>query len=162
MLDVKRKSLELEPGQQGRPIDVHHWQATLRSLSGYEPYRRVHDARIVPSRVLAFVLGHPGFPRSFRHCVVQIGASLRAIPAVTPAQRDLRHALQTLDEEVAAHAGDPVLLRGGLHAHVQGLSSRCRTIAEGLQHAFFRARLPVPRFSTGLGGRDLHVQVGQQ
>ena len=48
ILEIKRKSLALAPEHEGAPIDFHQWQALLRSLSGYEPYRRAYDARIQP------------------------------------------------------------------------------------------------------------------
>ena len=44
---------EKEDDQQRQRQDEK--QALLRSLSGYEPYRRAYDARIVPERVLMVV-----------------------------------------------------------------------------------------------------------
>jgi uncharacterized alpha-E superfamily protein len=160
ILDIKRKTLELTPEQEGRPIDFHHWQGMLRSVSGYEPYRRVYDARIVPARVLDFVLSHPDFPRSFRHCLVRIEESLGFVASDAWRQRDLLAEVRKTLTELSAEPGD-ALLQGGLEAHVRALSRRCTLIAEGLEGAFFRSRRPLPRASVVGPVATLRGQVQQ-
>ncbi len=160
ILDVKHKTLELSPEQEGRPIDFHQWQGMLRSVSGYEPYRRVYDARIVPSRVLDLVLTHPDFPRSWRHCLGRIEESLRAVTSDAWAQRDLLADVQRELGETAAEPGAS-LLHGGLEAHVRTLSRRCAALHEGIEAAFFRSRRPAPRVSAVGPGAALHGQVQQ-
>lgn len=160
ILDVKRKTLELAPEQEGRPIDFHQWQGMLRSVSGYEPYRRVHDARILPSRVLDFVLAHPGFPRSFHHCLARIEESLCEVASNTWLQRELLAEVRTTLAEVAAEPGN-ALLEGGLETHVRTLARRCVALDEGIASAFFRSRMASPRAGGAAPGVDLHGQVQQ-
>ena len=52
------------------------WMAALRSLAGYEVYRR--RAFVGPSAegVLRFVLQDPHFPRSIEHCLIEISQHL--------------------------------------------------------------------------------------
>lgn len=160
ILDVKRKTLQFTPEQAGRPIDFHQWQGMLRSLSGYEPYRRVHDARIMPHLVLDFVLAHPGFPRSFLYSLSQIESSLDAITSDAWAGRDLLAEVAKTQREVASESGD-TLLRGGLESYIRLLARRCDAIEEGIESAFFRSRLPAPRASASAPGELLHGQVQQ-
>jgi len=160
ILDVKRKTLELAPEQEGRPIDFHQWQGLLRSVSGYEPYRRVYDARIVPAQVLDLVLTHPDFPRSFRHCLARIEESLGAVASSAWTQQDLLAEVQKTLAEVSAEPGAS-LLHGGLEAHVRALSRRCAAIAEGMEGAFFRSRRPVPRMTATSPSAGLHGQAQQ-
>lgn len=140
ILDVKRKTLALAPEQEGRPIDFHQWQGMLRSVSGYEPYRRVYDARIVPSQVLDLVLAHPEFPRSFRHCLERIDESLRAVTPDGPTRRELLSAVQHTLAEMGSEPS-VALLHGGLEGHVRSLSRRCAALDEGIAAALFRSRL---------------------
>ena len=160
ILDVKQKTLELAPEQEGRPIDFHQWQGMLRSVSGYEPYRRVYDARIVPSQVLDLVLQHPEFPRSYQHCLARVEESLGAVTSDAWMQRELLAEVRKAREQVAMQPG-PALLQGGLEAHVRTLSRRCAAVVEGIQAGFFRIRRPAPRArSSGPGGK-LQGQVQQ-
>jgi len=160
ILEVKRKNLELAPGQAGRPIDFHQWQSLLRSVSGYEPYRRVYDARIVPARVLDLVLTHPDFPRSFLHCLERIEESLCHVAADAHAQHGLVAEVRRSIAEVAREPGAS-LLDGGLEHHVQVLRARCESIAAGVEGVFFRSRLPALGASVGTPGAPLHGQVQQ-
>ncbi len=160
ILDVKRKTLELSPEQEGRPIDFHQWQGMLRSVSGYEPYRRVFDARIVPARVLDLVLTHPDFPRSYCHCLARIEESLEAVASGSWAQRDLLAEVRKTRSEVAAEPG-AALLHGGLEAHVRTLSRRCAAMATGIENAFFRTRRPAPQVTARDPGAALHGQAQQ-
>jgi uncharacterized alpha-E superfamily protein len=146
ILDVKHKTLEFAPEQEGRPIDFHQWQGMLRSVSGYEPYRRVYDARIVPSRALDLVLSHPHFPRSFQHCMLRIEESLAAVTSDARVQRDLLSEVQRAREQVVAKPGS-ALLHGGFAAHVRALDRRCAAIAAGIEAALFRLRRRAPRAS---------------
>jgi uncharacterized alpha-E superfamily protein len=159
ILEVKHKTLELHPEQEGRPIDFHQWQGMLRSVSAYEPYRRVYDARIVPSRVLDLVLNHPQFPQSFHHCLLRIEESLAAVTSDAWIQRDLLSEVQRAREQVAAQPGS-ALLHGGLESHVRELSRRCGAIAGGIEAAFFRVRRRAPRESAPrpLAARQTQVQ----
>jgi uncharacterized alpha-E superfamily protein len=140
ILDIKRKAISLTPTAVGRAIDVHQWQALLRSLSGYEPYRRAYDARIVPARVFEFVIQRADFPRSLAHAVSQVADSLACVTHTVPAQLALRRSVGDLREELRLLDARELLLDGSLESHVKLLQRRCRDVAAGLELAFFASR----------------------
>jgi uncharacterized alpha-E superfamily protein len=144
ILDIKRKAVSLAPQEAGRPIDVHQWQALLRSLSGYEPYRRAYDARIVPARVFEFVIQRADFPRSLAHAVGQVADSLGCVTHAIPAQVALRRSVSELREELRLKDARELLLDGSLESHVKILDRRCRDVAAGLERAFFASQRAAP------------------
>lgn len=86
---LKIKEASIVPERSGAQVDVHQWQALLRSLSGYEPYRRAYDARIDPSQVLDFALRRTDFPLSLVGCFVKMRAAIGIISASSPMPPDL-------------------------------------------------------------------------
>jgi uncharacterized alpha-E superfamily protein len=103
ILEIKRKTLTVSPRAPGHPLDNHQWKVLLRSLSGYEPYRRQFDACIVPSRVLAFALCNPRFPRSLAFCVGQVDTStVMVAPGLEVELQVLNRLCTRLDQEIDA------------------------------------------------------------
>ena len=143
ILEIKRKSLALAPELEGAPVDVHQWQALLRSLSGYEPYRRAYDARILPGRVLEFVLKHPRFPRSLLCTLDALCASLAALPQCTSVQLELLHEVQRFRGQLQQLDPAELLLSGSLENELHSLERRCIAVTEGLDLAYFTS-LRVP------------------
>jgi uncharacterized alpha-E superfamily protein len=144
ILDVKRKTLGLAPQEEGRPLDVHQWQSLLRSLSGYEPYRRVYDARIHPERVLEFVLKNPDFPRALVHSLLQLCEALRAVTGPNPKQVELVQRLEALAVELRQLDTAQVLADGALESYVRRMLRHCDELAQKLEEAFFSSFRPAP------------------
>ncbi|MDJ0788464.1 MAG: alpha-E domain-containing protein [Myxococcota bacterium] len=136
ILHVKGQSLAVMPDAAGRPIDVHQWQAMLRSLAGFEPYRRWYDARILPGRVLEFVLRHPDFPRSLGYCIRRVDEHLPE-ESRGPKQAELREALGGLRRHLDATDVDS-LIRRDLSAYSEDLMSRVGDLSSALETACFR------------------------
>ncbi|MGH0037344.1 MAG: alpha-E domain-containing protein [Myxococcota bacterium] len=141
--EIKAKVLSLTPLEAGTPVDYQQWQALLRSVSGYEAYRRFHDARILPHRVLEFLLQNPAFPRSLHHCLLRVRESMNAI-AEGDLQRRPSHAL--VDELLAGirHIDPRAMVeRDQLALELAQLGARCDQLAESVDTAFFRRMIPV-------------------
>jgi uncharacterized alpha-E superfamily protein len=106
--------------QTARILDVHHhaitaggarhevvvtslWLSLLRSLSGYEPFMKRHQGRVVSDSVIRFLIGEDRFPRSIAYCVRSAYERLCGIrpPAATdlPGGQSLER-LRILDEMV--------------------------------------------------------------
>lgn len=68
LLDAKFLSLaargDVEPGSAA---DISYWTALLRSVAGYQAFRRAHPRGVNPQQVAAFILGDASFPRSVAH-----------------------------------------------------------------------------------------------
>ena len=144
ILDVKRKTLGLAPHEEGRPLDVHQWQSLLRSLSGYEPYRRVYDARVQPERVLEFVLKNPDFPRALVHGLLQLCEALHAVSGPNHKQVELVQRVEMLAVELRQLDTAQVLAEGALESYVRRMLLRCDELAQKLEEAFFSSFRPAP------------------
>ena len=155
ILEIKRKSLSFSPEEEGRPLDVLQWQALLRSVSGFEPYRRAYDARIVPTRVLDFVLLNESFPRSLRHALGQLSDSICRVAAGNPAQAELVGDVTLLLDDLCDLDAEQILLGGGLEGPVQHLARRCTALGEQIEKAFFEFTFPQP----SPAARDLELSA---
>src|SRR5207248_2274931 len=79
LLDVKYFILLPSVADVGTPYDDIQWTAVLKSVSGFEMYRKRYG-RISPDRIVEFLLLDGEFPRSFRYC---IGLADRALHLIT-------------------------------------------------------------------------------
>ncbi len=68
ILDVKYFILLPSVSDVGTPYDDVQWSAVLKSVSGFEMYRKRYG-RIAPDRIVEFLLLDSEFPRSFRYCI---------------------------------------------------------------------------------------------
>ncbi len=68
LVDVKFHALQSDffgtPSEQNQEYDFYHWSAILRSVSGFEIYRKVYRDVIKPERVAELLLLRPDMPRS--------------------------------------------------------------------------------------------------
>jgi uncharacterized alpha-E superfamily protein len=81
LVDIKYHSLLPAVEDVGTPMDVAQWNALLRSASAYHGYRRVYPQEMTPTTVAGFILLDPDFPRSVRHCIGRIEATLQSLLA---------------------------------------------------------------------------------
>ena len=68
ILDVKYFILLPSVRDVGTPYDDVQWTAVLKSVSGFEMYRKRHG-RISPERIVEFLLLDGEFPRALRYCI---------------------------------------------------------------------------------------------
>src|SRR5271165_1027825 len=78
ILDVKYFILLPQVSDVGTPYDDIQWGAVLKSVSGFEMYRKCFG-RIAPERVVEFLLLDGEFPRAVRYCIGLADNSLHAI-----------------------------------------------------------------------------------
>jgi uncharacterized alpha-E superfamily protein len=140
ILDVKYFSLLRQGVHAGTPTDDLQWTAVLRSVSGFEMYRkRFHALR--PERIVQFLTLDPYFPRSIRHCVDESFLSLQAITGgPSPLMRNVaEERLGALQQELAAaQVGD--IIAQGLHPFVDQLQNRLNEVGEGIFQTFIAKR----------------------
>lgn len=72
LLDVKYHVLLPTPLDVGGAVDYHQWGALLRSVSGFQSYRRLYRDVIKPSNVAELLILRPDFPRSLIACYDEI------------------------------------------------------------------------------------------
>lgn len=59
--------------------DFYYWAALLRSVSGFEIYRKVYRDVITPERVAELLMLRADMPRSLLACMEEVVANLRAV-----------------------------------------------------------------------------------
>ena len=104
ILDVKYFMLLPSAHDVGTPYDDIHWSAVLKSVSGFEMYRKKYG-RITPRDVVDFLVMDSEFPRAVRFCITSASESLHA---------DHRHADRRLPLPLRAADG-AAARRAGLH-----------------------------------------------
>jgi uncharacterized alpha-E superfamily protein len=80
ILDVKyHAAKESGIGDALTQRDFYYWAALLRSVSGFEIYRKVYRDVITPERVAQLLMLRGDMPRSLLACMDQVVANLKAV-----------------------------------------------------------------------------------
>jgi len=137
ILQIKYHLLLPSTYDVGSPLDMHQWQALLRSVSGYEAYRRLYKAKIEPVKVIKLLLLNPGFPRSLHFGIREVSLALREIGMCNEDQYRLyRITEQFLDDLRGGAAGEDIIAMG-LHHYLQSVDARCHMLGMQVHKAFF-------------------------
>ena len=138
MLDVKYFLLLPHPEDVGGALDELQWIALLRSLSGYQMFRRQQSLEITPARVAGFLLLNRQFPRSVSYCVEALITTVQRIEEGTtkPIDSDLRQALSALHNSLTTLQIES-LIRDGLHEGIDGLQCQLNAVHNLLQQTYF-------------------------
>jgi uncharacterized alpha-E superfamily protein len=140
ILDVKYFILLPSPVNVGTPYDDLHWAAVLKSVSGFEIYRK-QRGRVSPLNIVEFLVTDRQFPRAIRHCVDVAGDSLRAITG-TPAGQ-LKYPSEQLMDVLRGElesARMDLAIKNGLHEYLDGLQTKMNAIGDSLTQDFFVLR----------------------
>jgi len=74
LLDITYHRLMNAELTEGSPPDVSQWNALLRSVAGYQAYRRTHPRGLSPESIADFLIYDRAFPRSMGSCIAQVVA----------------------------------------------------------------------------------------
>lgn len=140
LLDVKYFMLLPSEETVGGPHDNIQWSALLRSVSGYEMYRKIwHQIHYL--NVVQFLVLDRSFPRSIASCFERISHSLMDVT------RDHEHEfgaiplkhVNALNEEFSGMSAKEIISQG-LHEYVDYLQQKVIDIDKQLFDAFFALR----------------------
>jgi uncharacterized alpha-E superfamily protein len=138
ILDVKYFILLPDVSDIGTPLDLVQWSALLKSASALEMYRREHG-RIVPARVVEYLVLDRDFPRSIRFSLIRAERSVRAITGAAEegtfrnrAEQELGRLRSQLD-----YTSTEDILQVGLHEFIDGLQASLNRIGEAIFQTFF-------------------------
>jgi uncharacterized alpha-E superfamily protein len=140
ILDVKYFILLPSIHDVGTPYDDVQWSAVLKSVSGFEMYRKKHG-RISPERIVEFLLLDGEFPRAIRYCISRADRSLHAITG-TPVGTFACASEQRMGmvrSELDFARVEPILA-AGLHEFCDALQTKMNTIDEMILTDFFAQR----------------------
>jgi uncharacterized alpha-E superfamily protein len=136
ILDVKYFILLPSTRDVGTPYDDIHWAAVLKSVSGFEMYRKKHG-RISPYDVANFLVMDREFPRAVHFCVRSADQSLHAITG-TPVgsfKYSSERQLGMLRSEIDFTTVEQII-HHGLHEYLDGLQLKLNAIAVSLGEDF--------------------------
>jgi uncharacterized alpha-E superfamily protein len=142
ILDVKYFILLPDGKGVGTPYDDIHWSAVLKSVSGFEMYRKKYG-RISPRNIVDFLITDREFPRAIRHCIESAEASLHVVTG-TPAvafRRLSEESMYALAAEVSSIDVNEII-RKGLHEYLDALQTKMNAVGESLQRDFFVWQAP--------------------
>jgi uncharacterized alpha-E superfamily protein len=145
ILDVKYFMLLPSSSDVGTPYDDIHWSAVLKSVSGFEMYRKKFG-RIAPSDVVDFLVMDGEFPRAVRYCIHSASAALHAITG-TPIGAFSCGSEQLMGQLLAELDFTSVenVIRGGLHEYLDRLQLKVNAIDSSLRNDF---AVHIPQIAT--------------
>ncbi len=113
--------------------DFYHWSAILRSVSGFEVYRKVYRDVIRPDRVAELLILRVDMPRSLRACMQEVVSNLTAV------RNDQSHETERragkLYSELQFGAIEDVL-SAGLHAYLTNFLERVNDLGARISRDF--------------------------
>jgi uncharacterized alpha-E superfamily protein len=143
LLDVKFHAVDSEyfgtglngqtQGAKDVEYDFYHWSAILRSVSGFEVYRKAYRNVIRPEKVAELLMLRPDMPRSLAACMNEVVANL-AFVANEQSEETLRRAGRLRADLQYARIDE--ILATGLHAYLTQFLDRVGTLGVGISRDF--------------------------
>ncbi len=142
MLDVKFHAVESEffgsgaagaNGAKDQEYDFYHWSAILRSVSGFEVYRKAYRNVIKPEKVAELLILRADMPRSLAACMDEVVGNLSRV-----ANEQSGHTLRLagrLQADLRFGRIDEILATG-LHAFLSQFLERVGTLGVGISRDF--------------------------
>jgi uncharacterized alpha-E superfamily protein len=121
------------PDQGGGQNDFYHWAAILRSVSGFEVYRKVYRAVITPQRVAELLILRPDMPRSLVSSMDEVVAILHTVRNQQSAETE-RQAGKLHADLKYARIDD--IFAVGLHAYLTSFLERIGDLGNGISRDF--------------------------
>ncbi|HET9644282.1 MAG TPA: alpha-E domain-containing protein [Burkholderiaceae bacterium] len=113
--------------------DFYHWSAILRSVSGFEVYRKVYRNVIRPEKVADLLILRPDMPRSLACCVSEVVTNLRCV-ANDQSSETLRRAGRLAADLKYSRIDE--ILATGLHAYLTQFLDRVSDLGYGISRDF--------------------------
>jgi uncharacterized alpha-E superfamily protein len=142
ILDVKYHLLLPDLAMVGSPLDYYQWAALLKSLSGFEAYRRQYHAGLRPVDIAEFVIFDGNFPRSARFSVDHMRHALQEI-GMGAAERTAA-ALAALEAHVQETSAEKVL-SVGLHEYLEAFLAKVADVNAAVSRDYFELYIGADR-----------------
>jgi uncharacterized alpha-E superfamily protein len=114
-------------------FDFYHWSAVLRSVSGFEVYRKVYRNVIRPERVAELLILRPDMPRSLAACMHEVLLNLRCV--ANEQSKDTLRMAGRLNADLQYGRIDEILATG-LHAYLTQFLERVNALGTGISRDF--------------------------
>ncbi|URI09116.1 alpha-E domain-containing protein [Aquincola tertiaricarbonis] len=137
LLDVKFQSLAGDffgsNAKEAQEVDFYHWSAVLRSVSGFEVYRKVYRNVIRPEKVAELLILREDMPRSLVACLNEVVTNLRLV-ANDQSRETLRRAGRIRADLMYGRIDE--ILATGLHAYLTQFLDRVGDLGVGISRDF--------------------------
>ncbi len=134
ILDVKYHIILPDLSMVGSALDYYQWAALLKSLSGFEAFRRSYHAGFMPADVAEFVVLNREFPRSIAFSVERMTEALEKIGLQDKEATSV--AFNWLSAMVDTTARD--IFAQGLHEYLEQLLDKIGQCHAALAGDFFQ------------------------
>ena len=137
LVDVKFHAIESDflggASEKDQEYDFYHWSAILRSVSGFEVYRKVYRDVIKPERVAELLILRPDMPRSLHASLNEVVSNL-AMVANDASSETHRRAGQLRAELQYGRINE--ILATGLHAYLTQFLDRVNDLGTHISRDF--------------------------
>ncbi len=146
LLDVKFHAVESEyhglqsQSQNGNgaaardiEVDFYHWSGILRSVSGFEVYRKAYRNVIRPEKVAELLILRADMPRSLAACMHEVVINLKMV--ANEQSTDTLRKAGRLQADLQYGRIDEILATG-LHAYLTQFLERVGTLGVGISRDF--------------------------
>ena len=137
LVDVKFHAVQSDffgnASEKDQEYDFYHWSAILRSVSGFEIYRKVYRDVIKPERVADLLILRPDMPRSLHASMNEVVANLAMVGSDTSSETQ-RRAGRLRAELQYGHIEE--ILANGLHAFLTQFLDRVNDLGARISRDF--------------------------
>jgi uncharacterized alpha-E superfamily protein len=137
LVDVKFHAVQSDflgtASERDQEHDFYHWSAILRSVSGFEVYRKVYRDVIKPERVAELLILRPDMPRSLHASLNEVVNNL-AMVANDQSSETHRRAGKLCSELKYGRIDE--ILATGLHAYLTQFLDRVNDLGEHISQDF--------------------------
>jgi uncharacterized alpha-E superfamily protein len=133
ILDVKYHTLLPSAADVGGAVDYYQWGALLRSVSGFESYRKIYSDVITPRRVAELLILRDDMPRSLHACMNFIHETLEML--CDNSSREVERAAGELHAKLHYGRADAIIEQG-LHEYLMDFLERISSLGDGISRHF--------------------------
>jgi uncharacterized alpha-E superfamily protein len=130
---VQAQPQSQSPARETLEVDFYHWSAVLRSVSGFEVYRKVYRNVIRPDKVAELLILRPDMPRSLAACMSALMTNLTLV-ANAQSGETLRRAGRLHSDLQFGKIEE--ILATGLHAYLTQFLDRVGDLGVGISRDF--------------------------
>ena len=133
ILDVKYHTLLPSATEVGGAVDYYQWGALLRSVSGFESYRKIYSDVITPRRVAELLILRDDMPRSLHACMNFIYETLELL--CDDHTKEIERAAGELHAKIHFGRAEDII-RFGLHEYLMDFLERISLLGDDINRNF--------------------------
>ena len=133
ILDVKYHLLLPSTAGVGGAVDYYQWSALLRSVSGFESYRKIYSDVITPRRVAELLILRDDMPRSLHGCMNMIHETIEHLS--NGHGRELARLSGQLHAQLHYGRTDDIIVFG-LHEYLMDFLERISVLGDEISRVF--------------------------